>query len=686
MARILVTVSMACLLAVAAGAVMAGQPSGSASAYPGRNVLSAQKRAAASAFDLQSALITDSSALYFYDVSGNGACELTVFGDQNLSELATNMAIGDVNGDGTSDLVVTADLEDVGANLDRGAIYIFFGGPALTSDSISSATANVVILGRSNGETVGYGLALADVNGDDTTDIIVGAHRASPNFNSEGRVYVFFGTNAFPDTVDLLSTSADVEIVGPSIDAGSEQPILGTSIATGDVNGDGLQDVVMHGAGADAPGRLDVSCTWVMLGRSTWQSNYEVTADSLAGFVGEPLGAVIYGVDSNDAYYEIPPMSGSHYISSARIIACGDVNNDNIDDIMIAFPGGNGPNNVGYQRGEVHVVFGFSELGQDTLVTNFYRYTPIDLATASDITIYGQTDADGIQYVHCFDVNNDAIDDIVVPCRFGDGPGEARADCGELSVFYGGALPDSLEAPTDADVYISSRDANDRIETVTFADLNGDTHRELIYGSYRADGPGNTILEGGEVEVFLRPDTLSGVVDLSTDAVDATLFAIHPNELLGVFAGLAAGDVTGDGRDDLIVGSVNGIDTVGFVTGSLYIIDGTKFLSGDSDLDAVDDLCDNCPDIANPNQADSNSNGIGDACESCCVLRGNINGEGDIDVSDVTYLVAYAFKQGPPPLCTEEGNTNGEGEIDVSDVTFLVAYAFKGGPAPPACP
>lgn len=74
---------------------------------------------------------------------------------------------------------------------------------------------------------------------------------------------------------------------------------------------------------------------------------------------------------------------------------------------------------------------------------------------------------------------------------------------------------------------------------------------------------------------------------------------------------------------------------------------------------------------------------------SCCAKRGNINGSGDqvIDISDLTYLVAFMFGGGAPPPCMEEGNTNGsvDGLIDISDLTYLVAFMFGGGPPPPGC-
>ncbi|HWR83574.1 MAG TPA: hypothetical protein VN285_09740 [Candidatus Deferrimicrobium sp.] len=78
---------------------------------------------------------------------------------------------------------------------------------------------------------------------------------------------------------------------------------------------------------------------------------------------------------------------------------------------------------------------------------------------------------------------------------------------------------------------------------------------------------------------------------------------------------------------------------------------------------------------------------------SCCQCRGNADGiigpAGCIDVSDLTYLVAYLFSGGQAPPCIEEGNVDGvtgpAGPIDVSDLTYLVAFLFSGGQPPPPC-
>ncbi|MEW5995648.1 MAG: hypothetical protein AB1744_14815 [Candidatus Zixiibacteriota bacterium] len=77
-------------------------------------------------------------------------------------------------------------------------------------------------------------------------------------------------------------------------------------------------------------------------------------------------------------------------------------------------------------------------------------------------------------------------------------------------------------------------------------------------------------------------------------------------------------------------------------------------------------------------------------CVSCCENRGNADGlialAAPVNVSDVTFLVAYLFQSGPLPPCLDEGDVNWSGDINIADLTYLVEYLFQGGPAPPACP
>ncbi|MFH1336882.1 MAG: dockerin type I domain-containing protein, partial [Candidatus Zixiibacteriota bacterium] len=64
-----------------------------------------------------------------------------------------------------------------------------------------------------------------------------------------------------------------------------------------------------------------------------------------------------------------------------------------------------------------------------------------------------------------------------------------------------------------------------------------------------------------------------------------------------------------------------------------------------------------------------------------CIL-GDANSDGNMDVSDVIYLINYLFKGGPPPVPLLAGDSNNDEEVTVSDVIFLINYLFKSGPKP----
>ena len=69
-----------------------------------------------------------------------------------------------------------------------------------------------------------------------------------------------------------------------------------------------------------------------------------------------------------------------------------------------------------------------------------------------------------------------------------------------------------------------------------------------------------------------------------------------------------------------------------------------------------------------------------------CPVRGNptggINGDCQIDVGDIIFLIGYLYKNAPPPDPLERGDANCDGVVDIGDVIYLINYLFKGGPAP----
>lgn len=62
--------------------------------------------------------------------------------------------------------------------------------------------------------------------------------------------------------------------------------------------------------------------------------------------------------------------------------------------------------------------------------------------------------------------------------------------------------------------------------------------------------------------------------------------------------------------------------------------------------------------------------------------RGDADGDGQINASDVVYLINYLFAQGPAPVTFEAGDADSDGVINASDVVYLIDYLFIGGPPP----
>jgi hypothetical protein len=72
---------------------------------------------------------------------------------------------------------------------------------------------------------------------------------------------------------------------------------------------------------------------------------------------------------------------------------------------------------------------------------------------------------------------------------------------------------------------------------------------------------------------------------------------------------------------------------------------------------------------------------------SCCDgIRGNVDGAGTINISDLTYLVNFFFRNGAEPPCPAEGDVDGNGGMDIADLTYIVGYMFRDGAEPPPCP
>ena len=139
--------------------------------------------------------------------------------------------------------------------------------PALAQETIDLATdAELIIQGAAAIDLSGDSVSSAgDVNGDGLDDLIIGARRADPNGrNYAGASYVVFGTDrGFPQTIDL-ATDADVIIEGAATNDYAGHSVSGA----GDVNGDGIDDILIGADYASPNGRTYAGASYVVFGAS----------------------------------------------------------------------------------------------------------------------------------------------------------------------------------------------------------------------------------------------------------------------------------------------------------------------------------------------------------------------------------------------------------------------------------
>ncbi|MCT7972181.1 putative Ig domain-containing protein, partial [Laspinema olomoucense] len=285
-------------------------------------------------------------------------------------------------------------------------------------------------------------------------------------------------------------------------------------------------------------------------------------------------GLVIYGENAGD-------------LSGRNVSSAGDINSDGFNDILVGTRFGSRPDDTATGAGRAYVLFGGPDIGPQIDLR--------DLDGSNGFAIYGvdKDDAIGRAVSNAGDLNGDGFDDIMVASRFADGPNNDRPEAGETYIIFGGNQFDgpidlaTLDGSNGFTIY--GREAGDQSgRDVHAGDVNGDGVDDLLIGAFSADGPNNERPNAGETYVIFGGDeTFDAQMDLANLELNGTngftVFGSQAGERSGR-SPRSAGDINGDGYNDLLIGAPEADEDEGEAAGSTYLVYGGPTFDASIDL------------------------------------------------------------------------------------------------------
>lgn len=511
--------------------------------------------------------------------------------------------------------------------------------PELTGTTATDVTYN---------DAAGYSVASGDINSDGYGDIIVGA--PTDSLALPGRVYLVYGSEQ-PFTDHTLSDA--VTFTPPS-------PVaqLGQAVASGDLNGDGYDDVIMSSSTSiDTNAMFDMQPgnVYVVYGQASQLTSLALSTSNSTVITGEAIGDefgfsvaaadlngdavddLIVGANSNGAsgqgaaylYYgtlgsELADVTGSSieldgnnandYLGTS-IARIGDSNNDGFEDVAIT---ATGVDTASSNIGRVYLLYGKAA---------HYSSSAINSSGASRFNGEAADDNTGV-VAPGGDINDDGYDDFLVGVEYADSG--SSSSIGKVYIIYGQAATYPNSALTGKKNYTGLESNDFTGHGLALGDTDNNGYADIIAGT-------NDEAEAGEMYVAPGGNNLVS----TTFSTYPTYVGTAVTDYFG--SAIVTGDFNNDGYSDIAVGAYDNNTR----KGSVYIVysyvdtdgDGVAGTAGVND--GTD--CNDSDSTVSANQtyyADGDEDGLGSTLNSTSVCSstapaGYVSNHNDNNDSDV---------------------------------------------------